>query len=77
MGRSRIEDRISAARRDELSLPEAISVATRAHVSDLAVSTSAPGRTRCRPLTTTRSPGFRPEVTMRSPSTVPPSVTSR
>ena len=40
-------------------------------------ATVAPGRMRCRPLTTMRSPGFSPSVTMRSPSLVAPSVTSR
>ncbi len=40
-------------------------------------ATRAPGRTRCNPLTTTRSLAFRPEDTMRRPSTLAPSVTSR
>ena len=40
-------------------------------------ATSAPGRTRCRPLTTMRSPAVRPLVTTRRPSTKAPSVTSR
>ena len=39
--------------------------------------TSEPGRMRCRPFTTTRSPGLRPAFTMRSPCAVAPSDTSR
>ena len=40
-------------------------------------ATRAPGRTRCSPFTMMRSPGFRPFVTTRRPSTNAPSVTSR
>ena len=40
-------------------------------------ASAIPGRTRCKPLTTMRSPASRPEVTMRWPSTASPSVTSR
>ena len=39
--------------------------------------TSAPGRTRCRPLTTMRSPALSPSLTTRRPLTDAPSVTSR
>src|SRR6185369_3437765 len=40
-------------------------------------SRSAPGRTRCKPFTTMRSPDWRPAVTMRWPFAVPPSCTWR
>src|SRR5204863_3944275 len=39
--------------------------------------TCAPGRTRCRPLTTISSPGFSPFCTTRRPSTIGPRVTVR
>ena len=39
--------------------------------------TCTPGRTRCRPLTTTDSPALRPLRTTRKPSTSGPSVTVR
>ena len=40
-------------------------------------STVTPGRTCCRPLTITRSPGFRPSVISRRPSWSAPSRTGR
>ena len=40
-------------------------------------ATSAPGRTRCKPLTTSFSPAARPLLTTRRPFTEAPSVTSR
>ena len=43
----------------------------------LLVSTLTPGRTRCRPFTTTRSPALSPVFTTRNPSTSGPSVTAR
>src|SRR5262249_21855830 len=48
-----------------------VSMATRCGV------TCAPGRTRCRPLTTMVSPGARPSATTRRPSTIGPSLTGR
>ena len=38
---------------------------------------SSPGRTRCKPLTTMRSPAARPESTTRRPSWLAPSLTRR
>src|SRR5882762_2342399 len=39
--------------------------------------TAAPGRTRCRPLTTIMSPERKPSRTTRSPSVIGPSFTGR
>src|ERR1700730_11617458 len=39
--------------------------------------TAAPGRTRCRPLTTMTSPSCKPSRTTRNPSAIGPSFTER
>ena len=46
----------------------------RTSIATISGATSAPGRTRCKPLTTMRSPAFRPPVTTRRPSTETPSA---
>src|SRR5262249_56285824 len=49
----------------------------RALIATRSGATTAPGRTRCRPLTMTCSPGRSPVLTTRRPSANAPSVTAR